>query len=131
MIVLSTTSESLRIVLGGAATSNQVKCAVSWRDIASEAYAVQSLQASTNDTTPVELVAAPASNHQIKIDFVSLYNEDTVETASISLHILRGSDTFPVWGGTLGSGCALHYCDGQGFTKTDANGDLITNFLTA
>ena len=78
MIILSATTDTIQAVLGGAVTTNQMQAFACWRDITTTAYTPGRTQISTNNTTDVDVVGSPGASTQRAIDFISVYNADTV-----------------------------------------------------
>lgn len=92
MLVLTETTDNLQVVLGDTVTTNQLKCVSSWRDVTTTAYTPGRTVAATNNTTDVNLVAAPASSTQRVIDSVSIYNADTVNATVIVKFDANGTE---------------------------------------
>lgn len=81
MIILDSTLKSLEIVLSGAVTTNQLDYVLSYVDllIADQSVsAVGSNDGTTNNTTPVTVLAAPSAGHSRQVKFLSIPNKDTV-----------------------------------------------------
>lgn len=100
MIILSTTDDVLRAVLLAAHTTNPLQMVASWRDLTTTAYTPGRSLAETNGTTPAAIVASPAASTQRVIDFVSIFNADTV-AHTVQVSIFDGTNTFPLWRGQL------------------------------
>jgi len=93
MIVLSQTTDKIQVVLTGSVTTNQLQCVASWRDItATPTYVAGRSVAVTNNTTDVDLVAAPAASTQRIIDYLSIYNADTAAATVIVKYDANGTD---------------------------------------
>lgn len=126
MIVLSQTTDKIQIVLAGTVATNQAQCVACWRDITSTpTYVAGRSVANTNNTTDVDLIAAPASSTQRVIDFLSVFNNDT---ASITVTIkfdANGTD-YIVWKGTLATGERLEYENGKGWTINNISGGVVS-----
>jgi hypothetical protein len=116
MIVLDTTTKKLQVVLGGAITTNQLQCVASWRDRTSTTFVAGATEANTNSGTDVDLVAAPAASTQRLIDFVNIYNRDTV-SATVTVKIDISGTEYILWKGTLVPDEVLQYIDGTGWVK--------------
>lgn len=123
MIVLSTVNEKLQVVLEGAKTTNECSAVASWRDISSVDYSPESKQMSTNGATAIDLVPAPAADRQLKIDFISVFNADTV-THTVTIGINLSSTLHKIWVGQLLTGEFVQYVEGGGFQKFDSSGNL-------
>ncbi len=81
MIILDSTLKSLEIDLAGAITTNQLPYVLGYVDLLSSDQsisAVGSNDGTSNSTTAVSILAAPASGHTRQVKFLSVQNADTV-----------------------------------------------------
>lgn len=111
MINLTATDQSLEVVLGGAITTNQLDINAAGSDLLSSdqsVSAVLSAHTVTNNTTPVSVIAAPASGHTRVVKEVSVYNKDTV-AADVTIQVNVGGTRFIVEKATLAAGSTLLY----------------------
>jgi hypothetical protein len=74
---LTTTTQSLRIVLGEAKVTTDCDITAAWGD-ATVPFVLGATQGTSNGTTPVTAVAAPASNVQRQVKEIRLHNNDTI-----------------------------------------------------
>ena len=81
MIILETTTDSLQVSLAGNVATNQLPCIVSYRETTTTTFSPKRNVVNTNDTTDVDLVAAPGASAQRVIDFISIFNNDTTNAA--------------------------------------------------
>lgn len=126
MIVLSQTTDKIQIVLSATVATNQAQCATSWRDITSApSYTAGRSLANTNNTTDVDLIAAPAAGAQRVIDYISAYNADTAAITITVKYDASGTD-YILWKGTLQTLERLEYENGKGWTITNAAGAQVT-----
>lgn len=107
MIIL-TDADTLRITLLAAQTSAPVRCVVAYRDIGAASFAPGRAVGSSNGTTPVDVVASPASGVQRFLDSVSLYNGDTVNQTVTVAYRASGTD-YVLTRVTLGPGERMAY----------------------
>lgn len=114
MIILTSTTDNLQAVLGGAVTTNQMRCVTSWRDVTTTAYTPGRTVANTNNTTDVNIVPAPAASTQRVVDFINVYNADTVSQV-LTIKLDDNGTEYILWSGTLRSGEVLTYVDGGGW----------------
>lgn len=121
MIVLSATTDSLEIVLSGATTTTPVQMLACYRDIDSTTYTAGRKRSTANSTTPVDISGSPASSTQRVLDFLSIYNADTVGV-TFTLRLNDNSTMLPLGSWTLGIGERLEYTDGDGFRVFNAQG---------
>lgn len=114
MIVLSQTTDNLQVVLDGAITTNQLECMVSWRDRTSTTFTADRTVTTTNNTTDVTIAAAPAASTQRVIDFISIYNKDTVN-AVVTVKLDDNGTEYILCKVTLATTERLQYQEGVGF----------------
>lgn len=125
MIVLTETTDKLQAVLGGSVTTNQLQCITSWRDITTTTYVPGRTLILTNNTTDVDIVGAPNSSTQRVIDFITIYNADTVN-ATITIKLDANGTEYILWKGTLATGESVQYTDDSGFICNDNAGRIKT-----
>lgn len=130
MIVLSSTTDNLQVVLNAAHTSAALQCMASWRDITTTAYTPGRTRSTTNGTTDVNIVAAPASSTQRVVDFLSVYNSDTAAKTVTIKYDDNGTEAI-LWKGALAVGETLLYTDNLGFQLLDLNGVPKTTTVPA
>lgn len=123
MIILSETTDNLQIVLGGSVTTNQLRCMTSWRDRTSTTFVAGRTVTNTNNTTDVNLAAAPAASTQRVIDFISVYNEDTVN-AVVTIKLDANATEYTLCKVTLATTERLQYQEGVGFQVFASTGAL-------
>ena len=123
MIILSSTTDSLQVVLGAAITTNQLRCYVAYRDTTSTTIAPNRAVTNTNSTTPVTLLSAPSASAQKVVDYISIYNADTV-SATVTLYINSSSTTYKLTEVVLATGEKLEFQEGHGFRTLTADGSL-------
>jgi hypothetical protein len=126
MIILSATTDSLQAVLTTARTTNDMQCLVSYRDITTETYLPGRSVATTNGTTAVSIVPAPASSTQRAVDFISIHNADTV-VKTISISFVHSGGSITLWRGVLNPGERLEYTDKNGWAAYTVNGSVKTS----
>jgi hypothetical protein len=125
MIVLSTTSDTIEVILGAAHTTSALQCVTSWRDIQTSSYTPGRSLASTNGTTAVTLVGSPAASTSRVVDLVSIVNTDTVSHTA-TFRQFDGTDRFRLFQATILPGEQIIYQDGQGWTAYTAAGAAKT-----
>jgi hypothetical protein len=125
MIVLSETTDKIQVVLSGAITTNQLQCMSSWRDVTATTYIAGRTLINTNSGTDVDIVGPPLSSTQRIVDFISVYNNDTVN-ATVTIKLDANGVEYILWRGTLATGESVQYTDDSGFISTDTFGRLKT-----
>lgn len=91
---LTNTTETLQVILGGAVATNQSVVTVDYGDNTATTFTAGKQRSTTNGTTAVNILAAPAASTQRIVQFLTMTNADT---AAITVTI-RTND-----GGTLGT----------------------------
>ena len=115
MLILATTTDKIQVLLTSAITTNQLDCIATYKDISTTAYSGSSpTLVTTNNTTAVDLVEAPASNVQRIVDFISVYNADTAN-ATVTVRINRNGSTGVLFRCTLATNELLLYVEGKGW----------------
>jgi len=114
MIVLTST-DKIQIVLAGNITANHLQCSSFWRDVTATTYTPGRSLAVSNNTTDVDFIASPGESTQRIIDFLSVYNTDTVNS-TVTIKIDASGTDYILWKGILATGELLQYNDKAGFT---------------
>lgn len=115
MKLLST--DKIQVVLSGAITTNQLQLSAFYSDIELTNKGVDAFGNSvitTNGTTDVDLIDAPANGKARLIDFISVFNSDTV-AAIVTVKLNRNGSTSILWYGTLNVYERLQYTKEGGF----------------
>lgn len=126
MLVLDSTLKSLEIKLAGAITTTQLPYVTSYVDINQSTFAVTGSSESdgtSNGATAVTAVAAPGAATSRKLNFLSVFNVDTVQ-ATVTVQVNNNGTLRICWRGLLAVGDTLQYIDEKGFLVTDINGSL-------
>jgi hypothetical protein len=121
MIILSETTDNLQIVLGSSVTTNQLQCFTSWRDRTATTFVAGRTVTNTNNTTDVNLAAAPASSTQRVVDFISVYNNDTTNKV-VTIKLDANSTEYILFKTTLATGESIQYQEGVGFNVIASTG---------
>lgn len=114
MIILSNTTDKLQVVLGGAVTTNQLPVVTSWRDRTSTTFEANRTVTNTNSTTDVDIVGSPVASTQRIIDYINVYNNDTVNAVVTIKYNISGTD-YIIKKVTLAATETLEYQEGQGW----------------
>lgn len=123
MIILNQTTDKIQAVLGGAVTANQMQCISFWRDITTIEFTPGRTLINTNGANDVDIVGAPQSSHQIIVDFISIYNNDT-SNQTLTVKFDANGVEYILWKGILGTGEKLEYSDKTGFVVIANNGGI-------
>lgn len=79
MIILDATNKSLEVVLAGTVATSQPTFVVSYAEHTSVSFTPKNDVGSTNNSTPVTLVSAPAASTQRQIKYLNVFNIDTAD----------------------------------------------------
>jgi hypothetical protein len=113
MIILSEITDSLQAICGES-HSTAPQCFTSWRDRTSTTFIAGRTVINTNGTTAVTLVASPTGITQRIIDFLTIYNADTIN-ATITVRFNANSVIYILFKVTLAAGETLVFQEGKGF----------------
>jgi hypothetical protein len=114
---LSNTTEKFQVVLGATVTTNQLEWHCSYQDITSAGMTLpqSSSQGLTNNTTDVDLVAAPAASTTRQVIIINIYNDDTVsQTVTVKKDV--GGTDYILWKGILLAGNTLFWSRENGWS---------------
>lgn len=125
MIILTSTTDTVQILLGQTITTNQMQCYVSFRDTTTSAITPGSRVVATNSTTTVDLVQAPASSTQRIVDFLTVQNVDTVQN-DVTIRFNDNGTTYILFKIRLGVGDKIEYHEGKGFRVINSSGGQAT-----
>lgn len=125
MIILTETTDKIQVALAGSVTVNQLQCMTSWRDITTSTFAPGRTLANTNNASDVDIAGSPGSSTQRVVDFISVYNKDTVN-ATITIKLDADGTEYILWKGTLATEERIEYNDKDGFVAKDSSGRIKT-----
>lgn len=123
MIILTATTDNLQLVLADAITANQLPVMVCWRDITTTGFTPGRTLSTSNSTTDVNIAPAPAASTQRVIDFLSVFNNDTVN-ASITVKLDANGTEFILIKVTIAPDERLEFVEGEGFRVIGNNGAI-------
>lgn len=121
MLVLTEITDKIQVVLGGSVTTNQLRCMSCWRDITTTIYTPGRTLINTNNTTDVDLVGSPGASTQRVVDFLNVYNYDTV-SQTVTVKFDANGTEYILWTGILSKGERLEYTNEHGFVTFSING---------
>lgn len=123
MIILTETTDNIQLVLGGAITTNQLAIYTSWRDITTTGFTPGRTPSNSNNTTDVNIVPAPAASTQRVIDYISIYNRDTVN-ATVTVKLDANGTEFIINQVILAPNERMAFVEGEGWRVIASNGAL-------
>lgn len=127
MLILGSTLRSIKAVLGGAVTTNQLDCTSQFRDIRDSKTSVSwgSHVVNTNNTTAVTITPAPSSGVNREIFTITVYNKDTA-AATLTIYYDDNGTTYTVFKSTLSVGDTVIYSADDGWVVFDSTGNRKT-----
>lgn len=123
MIRLTATTQKLQLSLGGAATTNELPTTISYSDKTASAYTGGVQLTNSNGSTPVDILSAPGASTVRDVDYISVYNRDTVAQTVTIVFDNNGTD-YIICSVAMDSGDQLQYIHGQGWHTQDADGKV-------
>jgi len=122
MIRLSATTHTLEIDLLAAHTTSALDVLCSYSDATTTGYAGLTETSASNGTTAATIVSAPAASTVRDIDYINIFNKDTVShTVSIS-HSISGTLKI-LFKATILTGEQIQYTHASGWSVLDTNGN--------
>lgn len=123
MIILTNTTDKIRVKLSSIVSTTELKCYVAYRDTTSTTITPNRNVTNTNGTTEVDLVSSPPSSTQRIIDYLSVYNADT-SSAIVTIEFYDNGTIYDLSIVTLGVGEKVEYQEGLGFKIISTNGAI-------
>lgn len=125
MIILDDTLSLLEVTLTGAITTSQLDFVASYVDINQSTFemtGILSNDGTTNSTTTVTAIAAPAATTSRQLKYLSVINTDTV-AATVIVKFDNGTNERKIIEATLAVDDTLVYIDGAGWHTLDSSGN--------
>ena len=129
MIRLDNINRKLQISLSNVVTTSQLSVNVSYSDKTATDYIGSTQISTTNNTTSVDICIAPAASTTRDIDFLSVYNADTV-SATVNIIYNDNAVTSILHKVTLNPTDKLVFVHGSGWQTIDSTGNLKTSGST-
>lgn len=123
MLVLDTGTDAIEVVLAAAHTTNALNCVAFWRDITTTAYTPGRTLINTNGATSVDAVGGPGASTQRVVDFLSVYNADTI-THTVTVSFDANGTEYKLFQASVPSGYTLRYTDAGGFEVSAGNSSV-------
>lgn len=123
MIILSETTDHIDIVLAATVTTNQAQCFTSWRDRTSTTFVAGRTVINSNNTTDANISGSPAASTQRVIDYISIYNNDTVNM-TVTIKLDANGTEYILLKTTLAPTEKIEYLEGQGFKVISSTGSV-------
>lgn len=124
MIVLSGTTESIAVTLGGSTTTSPVELTAAYVDL--PAHTPVGFNTTKSTATAATLVSAPGSSVQRVIDYLSICNTDTASVTVTFFHDSSGTAR-RLWRGVLAANESAIYSGDRGWRVFDATGERKVN----
>ena len=123
MLRLTQTTDKIQVVLGGSVTVNQLQCFATWKDFTATTCIEGRNTPQTNNNTDVDLVPAPSTDHSLEVDYLSVYNSDTVNATVTVKFDANGTERI-LHKAILGTGEMLQYNDKAGWSTVTIAGAI-------
>jgi hypothetical protein len=121
MIILSSTSDLVRVVTGSSGT---VEVQASWADNASNAISPDRTNTAISTATTTTVVGSPGSSTQRKIKYLSVRNDHATTSNAIEIFHTDGSNPVSLWKGTLLAQEQIVYNENTGWQYFAATGAI-------
>jgi hypothetical protein len=122
-MVITTTSDSIQIVLGAAVTTNQLTFVASFNDYTSTGVTPTKNASTTNNTTAVDIIPAPPSGSSRELRYCSIFNCDS-EAATVTVTGNFGGTPRTMISVKLAVNDYIQYTHRTGWKVFDMNGSL-------
>jgi len=123
---LTTTSDKLQIVLGGAVTTNQLQCLTTYKVYTTSTTVDGKVAINTNNTTDVDLAGAPSSGETYDIQNINIYNKDTV-AATVTVKLDVSATETILYKGVVGVSDVISWTSEGGWKNTSNNTTPLLN----
>jgi hypothetical protein len=124
-MILDTTTKKIQLLLGATVATTQCSITASWVDFTSTDTTPGMTLSTSNNTTAVDIVAAPASSTQRKVNYISVCNRDT-DFVSVTIRLNDNGTTYNyVASLMLAPNSTLQYTDTRGWVVIDAAGNVV------
>lgn len=119
---------TLEVLLAGAITTSQGALIACYADVSDDSVscAPDMVTGATNSTTAVTWVDSPAADHKREIQYLSLYNEDTVSMTATVRIVDNGTNRI-LGKFTLAAGERLEFNVDTGFATASASASGVTS----
>lgn len=125
MIYLDSTLKKLQLVLAGAVTTSQADVVVNYSDKTATAYSGGSQDSVSNNTTAVDICAAPAASTVRDVNYVSIVNNDTA-AITVTVRLNNNGTSRTIITATLSVGWKLEYTHARGWHSLNSQGQEST-----
>lgn len=122
-MILDSTTRSIQLVLAGTITTNQLKITADWVDMTATTTEAGSTPSTSNSTTAVTVVAAPAASTQRKVTNLAVFNADTA-SATVTIRYNDNASIYPIVTLAIPVGYTLFWTDVEGWKVISGTGSL-------
>lgn len=126
MIILDSTSRSIKIVLDAAKTTNDMPVVVSYgeRPQTTGIFVSNTKLTNSNGVTATEICAAPTASSLIREVFhISVQNADTA-SKTVTINLVDTSTSYPLFKSVMAAADQLIYTTNSGWQLFDSSGNL-------
>ena len=126
MIILTNSTDKITAKLGGAVTTNQMRTFASYRDTTTTSITPGRNATTTNGATSIDIVGAPVASTQRIIDYISVFNNDTVNQ-TLSIYFSDNGTLYELFVATLAPQEKVEFQEGQGWRVMTTAGSVKTS----
>ena len=113
MILLTSTSDKLRLVTGSA---GDVRVQASYVDLNGSTVTPGRLNTAISTATTTDIVASPGASTQRNVKYCSIWNDHATDANRVTIQHTDGTTTVDIYTVSLPAQAGLVYVDGQGWT---------------
>lgn len=129
MIFLDNTNRTIELSLLTSVVTTELNYTINYAENGSNPFVIASNNGTSNGTSRVTLVSAPASGLQRQIKSIMVFNAD-VSAATVTIEYNDNGTRYKIFSAPLFTGETLHYSEFLGFYVTDIFGRLKINTAT-
>ena len=112
-------------MLGATVVANQLPVTVDYVEFTSTTTTPAIQLSTTNNTTAVDILSAPASSTQRKVNLITIANKDT-DFVNVTVRLDDNGTTYNyVSSMALAPNCTLQFTDTRGWSIIDSNGNIL------
>ena len=124
-MILDATTKKIQLLLGAVATSSACNVTADWVDFTTSTTTPGLTPSTSNGVTAVDIVTAPASSTQRKVNFISVCNTDT-DFVAVTIRLNDNGTTYNYLSAfLLAPNSTLQFTDMRGWVVIDAAGNIV------
>lgn len=128
-MILDSTTKSLQVVLNATPATTQASIVASWADLTATTFIGGNTDLTSNGTTAVTAVAAPAASTQRQLKNLNIYNADSAYI-TVTVQLLDGATVRVLYKATLAPGQTLVWTAEQGWVTASLQAASTPDFIS-